>query len=160
MFWQRRDENRNIETLIGAGARIEGDLIVSGGVHLEGQVRGNVRAGPGAPAVLSIAPQGLVEGSVEVPRVVVHGSVRGDIRASEKVELGATARISGSVSYGVIEMAAGAVIEGRLIAPSPPPAPAPAPAPAATPAPVEAGGIGSPGEAGGATPRGRVQGRL
>ena len=156
MFWRRRDESRNIETLIGAGARIEGDLIVSGGVHLEGQVRGNVRAGPGAPAVLSIAPQGVVEGSVEVPRVVVHGAVRGDIRASEKVELGATARISGSVSYGVIEMVAGAVIEGRLIAPAPTPEKT-APAPGDIGA---SGASGAPGGTGSATPPGRAQGRL
>ena len=147
MFWRRRDETRDIETLIGAGARIEGDLIVSGGVHLEGQVRGNVRAGPGAPAVLSIAPQGLVEGSVEVPRVVVHGAVRGDIRASEKVELGATARVSGSVSYGVIEMAAGAVIEGRLISPAP--ASAVVPAPVSAPASAPAGASGAAGGFGG-----------
>jgi cytoskeletal protein CcmA (bactofilin family) len=138
MFRLRRRETPSIETLIGAGARIEGDLIVSGGVHLEGYVRGNVRSGPGGPAVLSIAPQGVVEGSVEVPRVVVHGVVRGDIRASDKVELGATARISGSVSYGVIEMAAGAVIEGRLIAPASAAAPSLLPAPLPMPSDASA----------------------
>jgi len=50
----------------------------------------------------------------------VHGEVRGDIRAKDKVELGAGARVSGNVSYGVIEMAAGAVIQGRLVAPAAP----------------------------------------
>ena len=148
MFWRRRSKNRDIQTLIGAQARIEGDLIVSGGVHLEGQVLGNVRAGAGAPAVLSIAPQGVVEGSVEVPRVIVHGAVRGDIRASDKVELGATARVSGSVSYGVIEMAAGAVIEGRLISTTPTPTPADgATAGAAPEAPDTARGATAPGAA-------------
>jgi len=68
--------------------------------------------------VLSIAPQGIVEGNVEVPRVIVNGEVRGDIRARDRVELGPTARVSGNVSYGVIEMAAGAVIQGRLVAPA------------------------------------------
>jgi cytoskeletal protein CcmA (bactofilin family) len=121
-----------IETLIGAGTRIEGNLIVTGGVHLEGYVKGNVSTGPDGVAVLSIGPQGVVEGIVEVPRVIVHGEVRGDIRARDKVELGAGARVSGNVSYGVIEMAAGAVIQGRLVAPS---APATAPALAQAPQP-------------------------
>ena len=143
MFRRRRSENRNVQTLIGADARIEGDLIVSGGVHLEGQVVGNVRSGAGAPAVLSIAPQGVVEGSVEVPRVIVHGAVRGDIRASDKVELGATARVSGSVSYGVIEMAAGAVIEGQLISTTP--------TDAAAARPMAAAASAAPGGAAGAT---------
>ncbi len=116
MFGRRKQPTAQIETLIAAGTRIEGNLIVSGGVHLEGYVRGNVTADGDAAAVLSIAPQGIVEGIVDVPRVVVHGEVRGDINARDKVELGPTARVSGNVSYGVIEMAAGAVIQGRLVA--------------------------------------------
>jgi cytoskeletal protein CcmA (bactofilin family) len=111
----KADVLAEIETLIGAGTRIEGDVAVTGGVHIEGCVKGNVITAPGASAVLSIAEQGVVEGSVDVPRVVVHGEVRGDIRATEKVELGATAKISGNVAYGIIEMAAGALIQGRLV---------------------------------------------
>ena len=128
IFGKRKRAAPRIETLIAAGTRIEGHLIVSGGVHLEGYVRGNVSADPeGSSAVLSIAPQGVVEGTVEVPRVIVNGEVRGDIRARDKVELGPTARVSGNVSYGVIEMAAGAIIQGRLVAPASAPDPAPPP---------------------------------
>ena len=120
MFGRRKQPSAEIETLIAAGTRVEGNLIVSGGIHLEGMVRGNVTCEPGGEALLTIAKQGVVEGIVEVPRVVVHGEVRGDIRAKEKVELGSTARVSGNVSYGIIEMAAGAVIQGRLVAASGP----------------------------------------
>jgi cytoskeletal protein CcmA (bactofilin family) len=134
MFRRRKQPQAQIETLIAAGTRVEGNLLVSGGIHLEGYVLGNVSCAAGASAVLSIAPKGVVEGTVEVPRVVVHGEVRGDIIASDKVELGPTARISGNVTYGVIEMAAGAVIQGRLVAAgikgTAEPAAAPAPDPA------------------------------
>lgn len=112
----KSDVLAEIETLIGAGTRIEGDVAVTGGVHIEGYVKGNVATVPGGTAVLSIAEKGVVEGTVDVPRVVVHGEVKGDIRATGKVELGATARISGNVAYGIIEMAAGALIQGRLMA--------------------------------------------
>lgn len=116
-LFSRRTKDADIETLIGAGTRVDGDLTVRGGVHVEGHVHGNVVADPAAgSALLEVAPGGVVEGDVEVPRVVVHGEVRGDIRARDKVELGATARVSGSVVYGIIEMAAGAVIQGRLVA--------------------------------------------
>ncbi|HXQ63370.1 MAG TPA: polymer-forming cytoskeletal protein [Steroidobacteraceae bacterium] len=120
MFGRRKQPAAQIETLIAAGTRVEGNLVVTGGVQLEGYVRGNVTCDAGATAALSIAPNGVVEGIVEVPRVVVHGEVRGDIRATDKVELGPTARISGNVTYGSIEMAAGAVIRGRLFAASGP----------------------------------------
>ena len=105
-MFNRRPKDPDIETLIGAGTRVDGDVRVTGGMHVEGRVHGNVVAEAG----------GVVEGNVDVPRVVVHGEVRGDIRASDKVELGATAKVSGSVVYGVIEMAAGAEIRGRLVA--------------------------------------------
>ena len=134
MFGRSKQPGAQIETLIAAGTRVEGNLIVNGGVHLEGTVRGNVTCETGGTALLTIAKKGVVEGIVEVPRVVVHGEVRGDIRARDKVELGASARVSGNVSYGVIEMAAGAVIQGRLVA-----ATGPDGALGATPAPGTAG---------------------
>ena len=116
MFGRSKRPSAEIETLIAAGTRVEGNLIVSGGIHLEGVVKGNVTCEQGGTALLTIARKGVVEGIVEVPRVVVHGEVRGDIRARDKVELSSTARVSGNVSYGLIEMAAGAVIQGRLVA--------------------------------------------
>jgi cytoskeletal protein CcmA (bactofilin family) len=115
-MFTRRPKDPEIETLIGPGTRVDGDLRVTGGVHVEGRVHGNVTAEPGGAATLEIAEQGVVEGNVDVPHVVVHGAVRGDIRARDKVELGASAKVSGNVVYGVIEMAAGALIQGRLVA--------------------------------------------
>jgi cytoskeletal protein CcmA (bactofilin family) len=125
MFGKKKHATARIETLIAAGTRIEGNVYVTGGLHLEGTIIGNVTADPNARSVLSISPTGVVEGAVDVARVIVHGEVRGDINARDKVELGATARISGNVSYGVIEMAAGAVIQGRLVSTAAQPGPAP-----------------------------------
>ena len=125
MFGRKKNPTARIETLIAAGTRIEGNVFVTGGLHLEGTIIGNVTAAAGAKAVLAIAPKGVVEGNVDVARVIVHGEVRGDINAPDKVELGSTARVSGNVSYGVIEMAAGALIQGRLVSSGGHPAPAP-----------------------------------
>lgn len=115
-MFTRKSKDTEIETLIGPGTRVDGDLRVTGGVHVEGRVFGNVAtAEPSADALIEIAEAGVVEGNVDVPRVVVHGEVRGDIRARDRIELGPKARVAGSVVYGVIEMAAGAVIQGRLV---------------------------------------------
>jgi cytoskeletal protein CcmA (bactofilin family) len=104
-----------IDTLIGRTTRIKGDVAFTGGFHLDGEVTGNVRAEPGATSVLSVSEHGCIEGSVDAPHVVLNGTVKGDIRALERVELGAKARVSGNVHYGVIEMAMGASINGKLI---------------------------------------------
>jgi cytoskeletal protein CcmA (bactofilin family) len=104
-----------IDTLIGRTTRINGDVTFTGGFHLDGQVTGNVRAEPGTTSVLSVSEHGSIEGAVEVPHVVLNGAVNGDILAHERVELGAKARVNGNVCYGVIEMAMGASINGKLI---------------------------------------------
>src|SRR3974390_636609 len=101
MFGLRRPPDpEDVETLSGAGTRVEGDLQVSAGVHLEGHVRGNVLADTTGKATLFVAERAVVEGVVDVPRVIVHGEVRGAIRAVTKVELGPKARGAGNVPSG------------------------------------------------------------
>ena len=119
MFKRRDKTTARIDTLIGRSASIQGDVEFSGGLHIDGRVAGNVRVVPGGAAALSISEHGVVEGSVEAPQVVLNGTVKGDIVAAERVVLGAKARVLGDVRYGVIEMALGAEITGRLIPASP-----------------------------------------
>ena len=70
---------------------------------------------PDSGATLSVSDSGVVEGSVAVPNVVLNGAVKGDILAHERVELGATAKVTGNVYYALIEMEMGAEINGKLI---------------------------------------------
>jgi cytoskeletal protein CcmA (bactofilin family) len=108
-----------IDTLIARSARVLGDVEFAGGLHLEGRVRGNVSCAADAPAkepcTLWISEAGVVEGVVEVPSVVINGSVVGDVVARERLVLGAQARITGNVQYGAIEMALGAQVSGKLM---------------------------------------------
>jgi cytoskeletal protein CcmA (bactofilin family) len=93
---------------------VHGDIEFAGGFHVDGYVKGNVTAGD-ARAVLSISERGCIEGSVVAPQVLLNGTVRGDVWASERLELGAKARVVGNVHYKVIEMAVGAEVNGKLI---------------------------------------------
>ena len=115
MFNRTKPKPQRIDTLIGAGTRIIGDVQFTGGFHVDGHVKGNVDAPPDSGATLSVSDSGVVEGSVAVPNVILNGSVKGDILAHDRVELGATARVSGNVYYALIEMEMGAEINGKLI---------------------------------------------
>src|SRR5579863_9806084 len=116
-MFRRRDKNGDgqIDTLIGKSASVQGDVEFSGGLHVDGRITGSVRATQGAPAALSVSEHGVIDGSVEAPSVVLNGRVNGDIFGSERVILGAKARVQGNVHYSVIEMALGAEISGRLV---------------------------------------------
>jgi cytoskeletal protein CcmA (bactofilin family) len=115
MFKRKPIKPARIDTLIGPKTRINGDVIFSGGIHLDGYINGDVRSDGDAAAMLSVSEQGCVEGSVVVPSIVLNGVVKGDIEAGERVELGPQAKVHGNVHYSVIETAIGAQINGKLI---------------------------------------------
>jgi cytoskeletal protein CcmA (bactofilin family) len=110
-----RSGNGNVETLVGPHAVIRGDVSFTGGLYVEGAIHGKVVAEEGTKAVLTIADNGLVEGEVRAPCVVINGRMVGDVYAAERIELAEHARVQGNIHYKVIEMAAGAMITGRLI---------------------------------------------
>jgi cytoskeletal protein CcmA (bactofilin family) len=114
MFGRRKQASTRIDTLLGRTANLQGDLEFSGGLHLDGRVNGNVRSAADGGA-LSVSETGFIEGSVEVTNIVMNGTVNGDMYARERLVLGGKARVNGNVHYGVIEMAPGAVITGKLI---------------------------------------------
>ncbi len=115
MFGKSRRRQAAIGTLVGPETRVHGDIEFQGGFHVDGYVKGNVQSVKDPQAMLSISDRGCVEGSVFVPHVVLNGTVKGDVHATERVELGANARVIGNVQYRLIEMAIGAEVNGKLI---------------------------------------------
>lgn len=115
MFGGKQRRHSVVDTLVGSNTQVNGDLEFSGGCHIDGNVKGNVSADDNSDAALSISENGMIEGGVTVPYVVLNGIVRGDVVASQRVELGSTARVIGNVYYNLIEMAIGAEINGKLV---------------------------------------------
>lgn len=104
-----------VDTLVGPQVVIRGELQFAGGLYLEGQLIGRASAEPGAAATVTVAPRGRVEGELRAPVVIINGTVKGDVHASERLELGASARVEGNLHYAVIQMAAGAAVTGQLV---------------------------------------------
>lgn len=116
MFSKKSSKPQNrIDSLIGAGTSIEGDISFSGGLRIDGQVKGNVRAAGDQASTLVVSEHARIEGEVSVSHVVVNGTVIGPLRSGEFLELQPKARVTGDVEYNSIEMHLGAVVQGRLI---------------------------------------------
>lgn len=98
-------------SLIAVGAELQGNLRFQGAVQVDGKVKGNLLASEG---LVRVSAQGQVEGEIRAPHIVIDGEVIGDVHASAHLELGARARVRGNLYYGLMEMAMGAQIEGRL----------------------------------------------
>ena len=104
-----------IDSLIGAGTTIEGDISFTGGLRIDGSVKGNVTATGSKPGTLVLSELAKVEGEINVAHVVINGTVAGPVRASEYVELLPKARVTGNVSYKSIEIHVGAIVMGQLV---------------------------------------------
>ena len=115
MLGRKKKRHNVANTIVGIDTRVNGDMHFAGGLHVDGMINGNVTADPDTESALSISDAGTVDGGVTVPYVVLNGIVRGDVFASQRVELGPTARVIGNVYYNLIEMAIGAEINGKLV---------------------------------------------
>jgi cytoskeletal protein CcmA (bactofilin family) len=100
-------------TLISSETTVKGDITFTGHLDVEGTVMGSIQAGS-ADAVLRIVSGGRVSGEIKVPNATVNGKVEGDIHTSERLELAERAVIDGDVYYNLIEMSAGAKVNGGL----------------------------------------------
>ena len=104
-----------IDSLIGTGTMIEGNISFTGGLRIDGHVKGNVKATGNKPGTLVLSELAKVEGEIDVAHVVVNGTVAGPVRASEYVELLPKARVTGNVAYKSIEIHVGAIVMGQLV---------------------------------------------
>jgi len=104
-----------IDTLIGAKTDLKGDIVFTGGLRVDGKVRGNITAKGDGNSTLVLSENAMVTGNVTVPHIITNGTIKGNVRAAERIELQPKAEISGDVYYKVIEMSLGAVINGNLL---------------------------------------------
>ena len=115
MFGKSSKPQNRIDSLIGGTTRIEGNVFFSGGLRVDGMVRGNVCALPDQPGTLVISEHARIDGEVQVAHLVVNGTINGAVHATETLELQASSRVRGDVNYKSIEMHQGAIVEGRLV---------------------------------------------
>ncbi len=107
--------NNAVTTLVGSDAKVTGNLIFDRGCHVAGTVKGDVSATDNKKSELAVAQTGRIEGNARAARMLVQGTIVGDLNCSGTVTLKSTARIEGSIAYGQIEIEKGAVVKGQLL---------------------------------------------
>ncbi len=119
MFGKRdlAEDSLRFDSVIGAGTRIEGHVVFSGRLRIDGEVKGDVSAAEAAScSVLYLTELGRIEGNVTVEEIVSNGNIVGAVTATKSLGMQSRARIVGDVDYSSIEMHQGAVIDGgRLL---------------------------------------------
>jgi cytoskeletal protein CcmA (bactofilin family) len=104
-----------IDTLVGVRTELKGDLTFTGGLRIDGKLKGNVMARGDGNSTLILSENALIIGNVTVPHIIANGAIKGTVRASERIELQPKADVAGDIYYKVMEVSLGAVINGNLI---------------------------------------------
>ncbi len=116
MFFKKSNRSQNsIETLVGVDTQINGDVHFSGGLRVDGDIRGDVSEPNASPSTLILSENGSIEGAVTASKIVINGKVTGTVKAGQFIEMQSKARIIGDLHYKSLEMHTGAVIEGKLV---------------------------------------------
>lgn len=104
-----------IDSLVGAGTSVDGDITFTGGLRVDGRVRGNVISTGEHHSTLVVSEQARIEGEIRVGHAVINGTVVGPVHGLESVELQPKANVTGDVHYRTLEIQLGAVVQGRLV---------------------------------------------
>ena len=101
----------NIGTIIGQDASFRGELHFEGTVLIEGRFEGNIRSRDGGTLIVS--EMAKITGEVDVPNLILHGAICGNVRTSESLKITLTGTLMGDVEYHVVSLSEGASINGR-----------------------------------------------
>lgn len=104
-------ENQHIDTLIGELSTFKGELAFDGVVRIDGKFEGNLCSQKDGTLIISESAQ--VIGDVDVPRLILHGAIKGNARVSGVLQIGANGKLTGDVEYAVMSLSEGAAINGR-----------------------------------------------
>ena len=102
-------EDVAVNTIVGKGASFDGLLEISGGLRVDGTVKGKVVSAD----VVFIGPSGTVDADIEAKEAIVGGIVRGNIKAPDKVELQAKCQVEGDVVTYSLVVEQGALFHGN-----------------------------------------------
>lgn len=115
MLGRKRKERKmeeaksKVETILGAGTKIDGELYTRGSLRVEGEINGNIKA----DGDLFIGESGTLNAEIIARNVIIAGTVTGNITASQKIELMPSGKLNGDIQAKVLKIEEGAIFNGR-----------------------------------------------
>ncbi len=102
------------DTIIGQSLRVEGNLIVSQAIRVDGYVNGNIFQADSETATVAVAEGAMVNGDIRASHVIISGKLKGNIFSTDRVEILKTAEIEGDIIFGSVGVEVGARVTGKL----------------------------------------------
>jgi cytoskeletal protein CcmA (bactofilin family) len=104
-------ENNGEVTIVGAGARLEGNVVSAGNLRIDGQVKGQINA----DGDVTLSPQSQVEADIRAQNVSVAGKFKGNLVVKGKAHLARGGRIDGNITSKTLVVEEGGIFHGQSI---------------------------------------------
>ena len=98
-------------TIVGKGARLEGNVVSAGNLRIDGQVKGQINA----EGDVALSAQSQVEADIRAQNVSVAGRFKGAIQVKGKAHLARGGRIDGNITSKTLVVEEGGVFHGQSI---------------------------------------------
>jgi len=105
----REIKDGSLSGFVGSGTVITGEASFKSMLRVDGRFSGRIQSTGGA---LIVGSGGQVDANIEVSVATIHGIVTGDIIASDRIELGRAAKLTGNIQTPSLMIEQGAVFEG------------------------------------------------
>jgi cytoskeletal protein CcmA (bactofilin family) len=104
-------EERSVGTGVGRSVTFKGTIVSSEDLTIDGRVEGSIEVRDHS---LAVGPDADIHADISAATITIHGKVSGQIRASEKIEIGASGRVEGDLTSPRLVMHDGALVCGRV----------------------------------------------
>ena len=98
-------------TVVGAGARLEGNVVSAGSLRIDGQVKGQINA----EGDVTLSPQSQVEADIRAQNVTVAGKFKGNVIVKGKAHLARGGRIDGNITSKTLVVEEGGIFHGQSV---------------------------------------------
>jgi cytoskeletal protein CcmA (bactofilin family) len=105
----REIKEGNLSGFVGSGTLVTGEANFKALMRVDGHMSGKITSTSGT---LIVGANGKVDANIEVAIAVVHGTVNGDIIATQRLELGRAAKLNGNIQATSLVIEQGAMFEG------------------------------------------------
>jgi cytoskeletal protein CcmA (bactofilin family) len=95
---------------VGRNVNVSGKLIFHEAVRIEGRFRGEVRS----VELVVVGEEGMIEGKVSAPRLLIMGELHGDLIGCDRVVIGPRAKVFGNIEARSLTVAEGAYLDGNI----------------------------------------------
>lgn len=104
-----KKKSGNLNTIIGKGTRLIGEIYTNGSIRIDGEVEGKIES----TGFLTVGPAAKIKADIKSKEAVIAGMVNGNVTVGNSLILEKSAQINGDIVAKILDIETGARLNGK-----------------------------------------------